>query len=231
MDSQGCSRSSVPRVGERRGGRRPAVREDLRKPDISTSPKRQRVLRHLVGRDWGWREELIGRHRRSYVWDHGFVLDVTPSTRLLPRGGPGLPELRGVLDDLTLNEPIKLGGLRAAAGIVVAHITSHGTQRPASCPLLHPGAIHPGDLDNMLAPSSSPGRRRRRSDSERRETWTSRPAQRLGEVALRPALRRRSRPARFPASLGTTAPAVFAASFRTVNGPLAPCGLGAAGYG
>jgi uncharacterized damage-inducible protein DinB len=128
--------------------------EDLRKPDTLDLGSAFDVLRHLVDVDWSWREELIGTDvADSYVWDHGFVLDDVPQIHAFSlEEDLRLRNYVESLDDLTLNEPIKLGeNFARPPWIVVAHITSHGTQHRSELARYCTVCGHsPGDLDNML---------------------------------------------------------------------------------
>jgi uncharacterized damage-inducible protein DinB len=111
------------------------------------------TLRHLVDVDWSWREFCVGHHvGKTYVWDHGFVLDDLLSiTAFSADEDARLARYVASLEPAELDERLSLGedpDDNVPRWLIIAHVVNHGTQhRSELARYLTDRGHSPGDLD------------------------------------------------------------------------------------
>lgn len=112
------------------------------------------TLRHLADVDWSWREFCTGHDvGKTYVWDHGFVLDDLRSIHDFCREEDArLRTYVASLDDAAVGEqvagPGALGIAACPRWLIVVHLVNHGTQHRSELARYLTDCGHsPGELD------------------------------------------------------------------------------------
>src|SRR5438093_3055928 len=105
--------------------------DQLRRPAPLDYPSVFDVLRHVMDTDWSWREYLNGNDvGKTYVWDHGIVLDDLQQITAFTAEEDGRLERYVVsLDSAAVREEMSIGDTeRAPRWVILAHVVNHGTQ-------------------------------------------------------------------------------------------------------
>lgn len=141
--------------------------EELRRPAALDHGSAFQTIRHLVDVDWSWREACTGHDvGRTYVWDHGFVLDDLQSLHAFCREEDA--RLRNYVETLdwgALNAPPVVNKTQLAPGeepptdrgdppwprwLIIAHVVNHGTQHRSELARYLTDCGHsPGNLDML----------------------------------------------------------------------------------
>jgi uncharacterized damage-inducible protein DinB len=129
--------------------------EDLDKPGVLDHGSAFATIRHLVDVDWSWREGLLGNDvGKTYVWDHGFVLDDLPAIHAFClEEDARLRTYVESLDDVALTASFPFSpDFARPRWLVVAHVVNHGTQHRSELARYLTECGHsPGDLDLLDA--------------------------------------------------------------------------------
>jgi uncharacterized damage-inducible protein DinB len=131
--------------------------EQLERSEVLDHGSAFETLRHLCDVDWSWREFCTGNDvGRTYVWNHGFVLDDLPAVHSFCLDEDA--RLRGYvesLDDTALIEPMALSAKPddvVPRWLIVTHVVNHGTQHRSELARYLTECGHsPGDLDLLDA--------------------------------------------------------------------------------
>ena len=130
--------------------------EDLHRAEVLDHGSAFQTIRHLVDVDWSWREGLLGNDvGKTYVWDHGFVLDDLPAIHAFClEEDARLRTYVESLDEAALQESWQISSdFARPRWLVVAHIVNHGTQHRSELARYLTGCGHsPGELDLLEAP-------------------------------------------------------------------------------
>jgi uncharacterized damage-inducible protein DinB len=130
--------------------------EEFRRPGAFDHESAFHTIRHLLDADWSWREFLTGHDvGKTYVWDHGFVLDDLPSIHAFcTEEDARLVSYVGSLDDAALAQPLLIGpDEQRPRWFVLAHVVNHGTQHRSELARYFTDCGHsPGQLDLIDGP-------------------------------------------------------------------------------
>ena len=130
--------------------------EELRRTGSFDHGSAFQTLRHLVDVDWSWREFCTGNDiGKTYVWDHGFVLDDLPAVHEFSiEEDARLRTFVESLDEAALNEPWGTSeDFKRPRWLVIAHVVNHGTQHRSELARYLTECGHsPGELDLLDGP-------------------------------------------------------------------------------
>ncbi len=128
--------------------------EEFRRPAPLDHGTVFETLRHLVDVDWSWREVCTGNDiGKTYVWDHGFVLDDLKSLHAFClEEDARLRKYVADLDPAALEEPPPVGERMPPRWLIIAHVVNHGTQHRSELARYLTDCGHsPGELDLLGA--------------------------------------------------------------------------------